>query len=416
VIQLKFESEISQTTAHDPLQINPLILNKKSAQSFLSKLTLDLPKTDAWIDYNSEYLKIGVNKDGIYRINYDDIISAGINLSSIDPRTFKLILRGTEIHIYVKGEDDGRFDLTDFVEFAGHRNMGGNYRETSKNGETYKEYFNRYSDTTIYWLTWSGNYGKRAAQQISYGSVLDTLKYYSEIIHIENNNWFDFSMADVVQREMPFWSENKTWNEGNLGVGTKTKNFSLKDIYPNKTAKVFTKLQDYASNIDQDAHLLAISLNNAAKQDSGYINRYQQKVLQGIYNSNILNSGNNTLNVFSIATNANPNLCIVDWYELEYPRYLKAVNDSLNFQFPFLTDSSMKAINLSNVTNTKDYSLWKVGKSIVRYSVQPINNLIVISDTLRSDDRFFLIDSLRTLKPIIYYKSIQQCRLYRDHT
>lgn len=407
VIQLKFNSEISETAAKDISTINPLILNKKSAQNYSSKRTLDSPKTDAWIDYNSEYLKIGVNKDGVYRINYDDIFSKGINISSIDPRTFKLIMKGTEIPIYIKDEGNGRFDLTDFIEFAGQRNMGGNYRETSKSGETYKEYVNRYSDTTIYWLTWNGSYGKRAnSQQNNFGSVPDTLKYYSEIIHIENNNWFDFSMSDAVQREMPFWSENKTWNEGNLGVGTRTKVFSLKDIYPNKPVKVFTKLQDYASNIDQNAHLLAISLNNAAKQDSGYINRYQQKVLQGIYNSNILNSGNNSLNVFSIATNANPNLCIVDWYELEYPRYLKAINDSLNFQFPFLAGSSLKGIYLSNVTNSKNYSLWKVGKSIIRYNSKPANNSIVISDTLRNDDRFFLIDSAKTLRPKIYYKKV----------
>ena len=407
VIQLKFNSEISETAAKDISTINPLILNKKSAQNYSSKRTLDSPKTDAWIDYNSEYLKIGVNKDGVYRINYNDILNAGVNTPSIDPRTFKLIMKGIENPIYVKGESDGKFDLTDFIEFAGQRNMGGKYRETSKNGETYKEYINRYSDTTVYWLTWNGNDGKRVlSQQNNSGSVSDTLKYYSEIIHIENNNWFDFSMSDVVEREMPFWSENKTWNEGNLGVGTRTKNFSLKDIYPNKPVKVFTKLQDYAANIDQNAHLLAISLNNASKQDSGYINRYQQKVLQGIYNSNILNSGNNSLNVFSIATNASPNLCIVDWYELEYPRYLRAINDSLNFQFPFLAGSSLNAIKLTNVTDTKNYSLWKIGKTTIRYSIKPMNNSIVVPDTLRGDDRFFLIDSTRTLKPKIYYKKV----------
>ena len=127
--------------------------------------------------------------------------------------------------------------------------------------------------------------------------------------------------------------------------------------------KVFTKLQDYASSVSNNAHLLAISLNSSTKQDSGFINKYQQKVLQGTYNSNLLKAGNNTLNVYSFATSANPNLCIVDWYEVEYPRYLKAINDSLNFQFSFLPNLSIRIVNLTNLNLSKKYSVWKIGNN-----------------------------------------------------
>lgn len=405
LIRLKFDSDIPQMKSLKLPEVNPLILNRNIAKNTITKLSSKIPPTDTWIDYNSEYLKVGTDRDGIYRLLFEDLTSAGLNLSLIEPKTFKMFLRGKEIPVYVSGEDDGKFDENDFIEFAGQRNKGDKYREVSMSGEPYKEYFNRYSDTTIYWLTWNGTAGLRASIQFTItNQSADILNYYSELIHIEKNNWFDFSMADLIQREMPYWAENKTWHEGNLGVGTRNLSFKLSDVYPGETVKVFTKLQDYASNIYDNAHLLAISLNSNTKQDSGYINKYDQKVLEGIYNSNLLQDGANTLNVYSFPTEANPNLCIVDWYEIEYPRYLKAINDSLNFHFPFLTNNSIKAMVISNINSSKKYSLWKFGERYKKYVISPSDESIVLTDSVDGNDRFVLIDSLKTLRPKIYYK------------
>ncbi len=407
ILNLVFDSNIIQPETKTLSEINPLIINQSFAEKINKKIVPDTTLIDSWIDYNAEYLKIGTDRNGIYRLQYDDLVNSGINLSLIEPRTFKLYMKGKEIPIYVFGEGDGRFDNFDFIEFAGKQNMDDSYREISKSGETYKEYYNRYSDTTIYWLSWNGNNGLRVnSQPTAANQVADTLEYYSELIHVEKNNWYDFSMADLVQREMPYWAENKTWHEGNLGVGTRNISFHLNDVYPDKPVKVFTKLQDYASSISNNAHLLAVSLNGGTKQDSGYINKYDQKVLEGNYYSSLLKEGNNTLNVYSFQTEANPNLCIVDWYEIEYPRYLKAINDSLNFHFPFISSNSFKAMKIFNIDGTKNYSLWKYGTKYKKYFIKPLEDNIVFADSIEADDKFLLIDSSKTLKPKIYYKKV----------
>ncbi|MCC7232384.1 MAG: hypothetical protein IT242_05530, partial [Bacteroidia bacterium] len=41
---------------------------------------------NSWINYNQQYFKIKVWSDGIYRINQQTLLFAGIPLSSIDPR------------------------------------------------------------------------------------------------------------------------------------------------------------------------------------------------------------------------------------------------------------------------------------------------------------------------------------------
>lgn len=72
-----------------------------------------------WIDFDKTYVKVSVAQDGFYRITPSDISSLGINLSTIDPKTFKLYRRGEEFAITVIGHQDDIFDASDYVEFYG---------------------------------------------------------------------------------------------------------------------------------------------------------------------------------------------------------------------------------------------------------------------------------------------------------
>ena len=141
--------------------LDKIILNYHDAQKFRSFNTEFLANdtTGNWIDFNAEYLKLGVAADGVYRLVRSDLEAYSINVGTIDPKTFKFFYKGKEIPIYVSGEDDGSFDGGDFIEFYGTINYGSpNYRESNSFGEPYTEYIDRYSDTTVYWLTWGGEY------------------------------------------------------------------------------------------------------------------------------------------------------------------------------------------------------------------------------------------------------------------
>jgi hypothetical protein len=132
-------------------KLNKTVITKQS--SLANKTTVN------WIDFGKSYLKLAVAEDGIYRLKKSDLNQFGINTSGIDTSTFKLFCRGKEYPIYVLGEQDRSFDDSDYIEFLGRKNWGDNYRQTSRQGEMYKEYLNRYSDTTIYWLSWGGQAG-----------------------------------------------------------------------------------------------------------------------------------------------------------------------------------------------------------------------------------------------------------------
>ncbi|HEY9488440.1 MAG TPA: C25 family cysteine peptidase, partial [Chryseosolibacter sp.] len=109
-----------------------------------------------WIKYQQPYFKIPVAKDGIYKITQDALRQAGLP-NSADPKTFQLFHRGIEQSILVAGENDGVFNTTDHIEFYGRANDG------TLDASLYEihdhqphKYYNLYSDTTAYFLTFGG--------------------------------------------------------------------------------------------------------------------------------------------------------------------------------------------------------------------------------------------------------------------
>ena len=117
-----------------------------------------------WINFNQRYYKVKVASDGIHRIAYADLISAGLPVNSVDPRRMQLFHRGEELAIHIEGEHDARFDNTDYIEFYGQKNDGFLDATLYQPPEAQPHsYYNLFSDTTAYFLTWklTASPGKR---------------------------------------------------------------------------------------------------------------------------------------------------------------------------------------------------------------------------------------------------------------
>lgn len=114
-----------------------------------------------WISFDQRYLKIPVASEGLYRIAYSDLEQAGFPINA-HPRSIQLFHRGTEVAILVQGESDGIFDPDDYIEFYGKANDGvldsGLYEVATHQPH---RYYNLYSDTTSYFLTYGGSTGRR---------------------------------------------------------------------------------------------------------------------------------------------------------------------------------------------------------------------------------------------------------------
>lgn len=381
------------------------ILNFKAQQKEIEPGGFTLNTTNNnWIDFSKPHLKIGIAADGIYRIRYNELIQNGFNPALINPNKLILYTSGTKIPIYVSGREDNRFDASDYIEFAGIRNMGGKHRETSQYNQPYKEYIGRYTDTTVYWLTWRDDQNSVIDISNANPSIVPNsqLNYYYEVFHYERNVALDYSTADIIRKELPYWTENKTWIESLLNVGIRNYQVTASDIYPDQKAYIYAKLQDYASNISTRPHVAAIGINNSLVYDTTEVGRYQQAVLSAEVNTNLINEGNNTLKIQSFQTDGSINVLAMDWVELEYSRRLKALNDTLIFSFPYLSESNIYEVIVTNINND-EISIWKYGTDGEKYSINKSGSEISIVDTINSKDRFFIYPVEKIKSPKFYY-------------
>lgn len=85
-------------------------------------LTIAKAQDPIWYDYSLTYYKIPTAQDGIYRISAEALQASGINLEGLDPRMIRVFHRGKEVAIHVEGENDGKVDPQDFIDFYGIRN------------------------------------------------------------------------------------------------------------------------------------------------------------------------------------------------------------------------------------------------------------------------------------------------------
>ncbi|MEM9886890.1 MAG: C25 family cysteine peptidase [Bacteroidota bacterium] len=109
-----------------------------------------------WIDYDQTYFKIGVSRDGIYRISYQELLAAGVYNATDVPlgADFKMYHEGKEVPLFVS--NNGTFSDDDFIEFFGQRNTGWLDQFLYDNPDKQlNPYYSMYSDTSMYFLTWS---------------------------------------------------------------------------------------------------------------------------------------------------------------------------------------------------------------------------------------------------------------------
>jgi hypothetical protein len=137
-------------------------------------------------------LKIGVTEDGLYELTYDDLASAGLVLSGIDPRTFKLSNRGAEVPIYVNGEADGVFDSGDTVLFYG------------------TVITDVYTFENVYWLSFGGADGLRMSTRDGTPGSGTVPDMFPSTLHAEEDTNYWITMPAGIGQDHWFWGSELT--------------------------------------------------------------------------------------------------------------------------------------------------------------------------------------------------------------
>lgn len=318
-----------------------------------------------WIIPNKPYLKLSVADDGMYRIVRNDFTQAGINTSVIDPRTVKLYYKGLEIPIFFEGEQDGSFDANDYFDFYGSRNYGGltntylaTLGPTTLNYVT-DEYFNLYSDTSVYWVGWDGQNGIRYSAS-NYTVQNEYPQNFSfDKIHFELDSVY--SLGETVNPNIDFryFNNEKISGEGWYWASmfanqTVSRNFSLPLLSPSPqscTFRIFAFPNSRDTSFNEHKLVLKVNSTTIATLEKNDYERFDTSVT---FSSSLFTSSGNTVSVTYTPTfgnpSATPNLYF-DLIEVNYPKIFQFQNTSCSIRLAG-TDTTSAQFKVTGFNST----------------------------------------------------------------
>ncbi|HEX9972466.1 MAG TPA: C25 family cysteine peptidase, partial [bacterium] len=286
-----------------------------SIPDMTSRLT---KKATDWYIPSAIFYKLFVEEQGIYQLDSVYLDSIGIDVRAIDPRTLKIYNKGKQLPIFVFGEEDGRFDESDYIRFYGARNQGDS------------TYFDPYTDTNIYWLTWGGELGVRMSSKTTATEAGAEIQEYLKTIHLEQDKVYhegDNSIA-IINTEMVS-GEGWVWRFFYPGdrevISIPTTNVSESSV----PCHLRIKLRGTTIDRIRPNHHVKVLLNNNLIGDF-YFNGTEDYLFE--VNLPSVQDGENKLELTSVGdTGAKIDQFYLDWIELEYPRQFVANNDALQF-------------------------------------------------------------------------------------
>jgi hypothetical protein len=342
--------EITSTFAKEKTQIKSGNYPLKE-KSVLKKLLINGDRVTYKVDqslsksiitnqrYQSGRYKLLVNKTGLYKITYADLIAAEVPLEQFDTRKLHLTNRGQEIPVYFKGGEDGIFDPGDYFEFW-----------ATKNEKTFfykypDVYSDPYTNITVYWLGEGNISGLRLAEESGALTITDDRqyiipKYFTEKLHIEQNNAFhSFGKANIDS--LSYTMDHWFFDRGVIAIGSKTYNAFIPwpytaSIGPSVYIKtVMRGLSFKSKNNPLLNHQVEIWLNDRRAASSG---SWQDQNLHILTNENDIglsqtdiSHGENQFRIVMDQTGVT-DITLLNWFEITYQRMYRAYQNEIKFK------------------------------------------------------------------------------------
>ena len=256
--------------------------------------------------------KIAVDQDGIYQLTYNDLLDAGVDVDTVDPRTFKLYNQGNEIAIYVVGEDDGVFNTDDYILFYGQKMN------------------TKYTDTNVYWLTTGGSSGSRMSEKDgSLTGEADVPPHFAVTVHAEQDNVYQSRIPKVEGADHWFWELLLASSSPVTGFYTATLSNIASVPYSATVRFSMHGLTEWPANPD---HHTQVSFNGHLLDDFTWDGQVEYLFEMDVPHSYLI-EGSNVVSItlpLDLAGVSYEMVC-TNWFEIDYYGTYVAENDSLFF-------------------------------------------------------------------------------------
>ena len=340
---------------------NDLLVNPQNAEPWRLPVAR-APSAPSAPSMHPQY-KISVTESGMYSITASELAAAGADVRAIMPRTLKLINSGNQVPIFVRGEDDGKFDPTDEIIFYGERQHGEN------------SYIDPSTDENVYWLSWNSGPASRMATKTAFAGTSDLQdhQFFLTRAHIEKDTNFR-RFRDINL------GAGQSYDE--IGGGLQTRSFTLTELPPLPNDSWFWA--QLTAPITKSFNFSLPGLANTARHATVRVSLHgrsntkhdcniwlNDKIILGeaqwtgeteypLQNEELSQSFlENGSNVIRIANSGSPeasiDVILLNWIQVDYWRNFEAKSDVLPFAITPLPDET-GAVNPNFEVILKNFS------------------------------------------------------------
>ncbi len=358
-----------------------LILNYDQSKLFRVKRSDKQKDSEAiWWNPSQPYYRIPISADGIYRLSYTQLLNSGIDLQQIPHSTLSVYYKGNSNPIYLNTNDINPVNW--YIDFYANRKYGD------------LSFFDMYTDTSHYWLTWNDINTKRIIDQhLITSPPVFSYSDYSRFQHFEQDlNYYYGYNDDETRTVTNVKGEGWYWLDF-VGTTQKSINFSIDTVKSNRNGTAIFKARFHGmtaysvTDTQKSRHRTQVRINGVLIGDSLWIQN-EELIFQKNIPDSILKQGNNTLQISSIFVKLSK--FYLDWFELTYDCPISVQNNYLDFNSPQPSTSEVTEFRVAKVTSDSiDIFDLTTNKKIT--SLNKSGNVWTFRDTLTLSKRYVII-------------------------
>jgi len=340
-------------------------LNYETGKYWRGKIRADIEYAD--FSMFPQWFKFSINKDGIYKLMFDDLKDiSSLNLSDIDPATIRIFSTGGKMmNTFANNYGDGgykfqeiplyfnetiansSFDEHEYFLFYAQDRDGYNMNEPLESAKFPIHYYNPYSGDTVYWLTFGEdnlNPPKRI-ETISHSSSGNIRTNHRQKLHFEQES--------IRRTDGGFsWYWNLLSGFGDTSFQY---NFTIKNLDQNQDTKIgfsIREIDEYYSNGYCNVKVNSTQLNSQTISYTGQGQQYFD------YTNATFQEGSNKFEV-EIVNSANFTKYF-DFYFVEY--YQKLIKDEEAFVLNIDNNDIYKDISYTFESSQNDVLVFEVNR------------------------------------------------------
>ncbi|MHC1736963.1 MAG: type IX secretion system sortase PorU [Ignavibacteriaceae bacterium] len=370
IFRVNYPGGLYSSLASGDELLEGVVLNYQQAKQWISVKNTGLKKVNIESSKlaTGKWFRFEAPEEGMYKITKAQLSTIGLDPTSLDPRTIKIYNNGglvvpeknsvkrhkdlVENAILVFGEEDGKFDDSDYIIFYGR---GVNFWYNDTIGNKIVRGANPYSFENYFWITAGGANGKRIEKQESQ-NILNPINKTTSSAYV----YWDQDKINIGKSGRLFLGDDFSTN-----VKSRTYTAKLDGYIPSQPIRYNFRLVNNSSKSvpllveESSTGILTATMPGFGNDDYTF-----GEVLEtsAQYTGQLTDS--RSVLKFTYSATSSSSYGYLDYYEIIYKRELKADNQpvvfysdgesgTLEYRLYNFANSDIYAYNISDFANVK---------------------------------------------------------------